>query len=427
MSRKTIKEALAEVQKRLDEAPVVSLGQLNTFRQKVGNPNATLGQYMNNLQGKTAKTGGVNDPDVIAKGLKASSPSQMGPGENRTAPQPYRPNATATAPKFTPSAPAATSSVQQPPRPVTLTPNAPAPLSNIDQVRSMRGTPVTGVSGNPITTLAPKPMTPSAQGAAETPKANPAYDRSSSPQFSQPGLSQYGQLSQPLKDTPVKAKMADEETKKGKTKVTESKLISAFLALQETNSSNIFEAAKKLSPKQKEIASLAGDKNKIDASDLKKLRSTGLKEDDIGDMINKMPKPQQKAPTNVPTPPTRPKDLGKKTVSDDPASITGMRTMESVEGSAADIKKDKAGAKKYGLSHKEWEKSKMDKKQDKGLEESLFSEAELAHLASIEEAIAKTSDAGGYITQRGGEGDRLGPTLGNQLALTDEKSKKASK
>ena len=39
---------------------------LEDYRLKSGNPTATLGQYMNQQQGKTFRKGGANDPDVIA-------------------------------------------------------------------------------------------------------------------------------------------------------------------------------------------------------------------------------------------------------------------------------------------------------------------------------------------------------------------------
>jgi len=50
-------------------------------------------------------------------------------------------------------------------------------------------------------------------------------------------------------------------------------LIDAFLALQAENSGNMFEAAKHLSAKQKKIAAVAGDKDKIDAADFAALRA----------------------------------------------------------------------------------------------------------------------------------------------------------
>jgi hypothetical protein len=46
---------------------VVSQAQMSAFRAKSGNANATLGQYLNAQRGLTARKGGANDPDVIAK------------------------------------------------------------------------------------------------------------------------------------------------------------------------------------------------------------------------------------------------------------------------------------------------------------------------------------------------------------------------
>ena len=57
--------------KRLMQEAVVSKGDLDTYRKNVGNKNATLGQYMNDLQNKTARVGGKNDPAVIQKSLKS--------------------------------------------------------------------------------------------------------------------------------------------------------------------------------------------------------------------------------------------------------------------------------------------------------------------------------------------------------------------
>lgn len=50
---------------------MVTKDQLAQYRKDVGNQNATLGQYMNDLKGKTAIAGGKNDPSVIQKTLKA--------------------------------------------------------------------------------------------------------------------------------------------------------------------------------------------------------------------------------------------------------------------------------------------------------------------------------------------------------------------
>jgi hypothetical protein len=61
---------------------VVSVAQLSAFRNKVGNQNATLGQYMNAQKGLTARKGGANDPSVIQNKLKAGqtayNPSSSG-------------------------------------------------------------------------------------------------------------------------------------------------------------------------------------------------------------------------------------------------------------------------------------------------------------------------------------------------------------
>jgi hypothetical protein len=62
----------------------------------------------------------------------------------------------------------------------------------------------------------------------------------------------------------------------GKKKMKESTgnpFIDSFLELQNTKAGNVFEAAKKLSDKQKKIASLAGHPDKIDAEDFKALRA----------------------------------------------------------------------------------------------------------------------------------------------------------
>jgi hypothetical protein len=47
------------------------MSQLNAFRSKVGNKNATLGQYMNAQKGLTARKGGANDPSIIQSKLGA--------------------------------------------------------------------------------------------------------------------------------------------------------------------------------------------------------------------------------------------------------------------------------------------------------------------------------------------------------------------
>jgi hypothetical protein len=66
---------------------VVSKAELDNYRRDSGNPNATLGQYMNQQQGLTARKGGANDPAVIAArrqpvGPAVGSQAQTASGKN---------------------------------------------------------------------------------------------------------------------------------------------------------------------------------------------------------------------------------------------------------------------------------------------------------------------------------------------------------
>lgn len=61
----------------------------------------------------------------------------------------------------------------------------------------------------------------------------------------------------------------------------ETNLIDSFLALQNDNTGNMFEAAKKLSAGQKKIAAMAGDKKKIEAADLAALRDSKKMEEEV--------------------------------------------------------------------------------------------------------------------------------------------------
>ena len=54
---------------------VVSKADLDTYRTQSGNPTATLGQYMNQQQGLTARKGGANDPAVIAAKQQPAGPA----------------------------------------------------------------------------------------------------------------------------------------------------------------------------------------------------------------------------------------------------------------------------------------------------------------------------------------------------------------
>ena len=56
---------------------VVTKAQLDAYRRDSGNPTATLGQYMNQQKGLTARKGGANDPAVIAAKQQAAAPSKV--------------------------------------------------------------------------------------------------------------------------------------------------------------------------------------------------------------------------------------------------------------------------------------------------------------------------------------------------------------
>lgn len=271
-------------------------------------------------------------------------------------------------------------------------PNAGKPLQNPNQMRSLSGQPMTDLMGRPINRLSVAPTPP--EPPAQPPAPNPAYDRSASPQFNQPEISQSGQMQNALNNTktnpyvpparpatplqppadasgrpmspgaqagaaiskavasppppqagalppitPISAKpginvstgparskpspitvnngkptSTDDIDQQGKTKVTESRLISAFFALQNNKRENMFEAAKK-------VASKVKDKKLEEDDDA----------DPIGTLIKKMP-PAPASPT-APTPPVRPSSLTppKPKKNPDPGSITGMNTIESVE------------------------------------------------------------------------------------------------
>jgi predicted nucleic acid-binding Zn-ribbon protein len=198
---------------------------------------------MNAAQGKTAIAGGKNDPSVIQKGYDETS-------GGRTRAYDPAPSATST-PAPAPSA--------------TPTP-APAPEKAPE-----------------ITSKSPN------DNEAPTSKSN----------FSST-VSDF--LGRPVANIKNWLGSSEEESgpSKGKKKMSESTLINSFLKLQETKAGNVFESAKKmnkvcpkcgkspcqcdgdpkkveeekeLSPKQKKIAALAGDKDKLDAGDFAALRA----------------------------------------------------------------------------------------------------------------------------------------------------------
>jgi hypothetical protein len=135
------------------KAPVVTKDQLDKFRQDTGNPNATLGQYMNQQKGLTARKGGANDPDMIQKNL---APDQQAyrPGAAPAAPAPVRtiPSPTAPGGQFAPGSRMGTTPAA-PTSPLTIPPNT-GPKSRFGDPTQDPGT------GKPIASPTPPPAAP---------------------------------------------------------------------------------------------------------------------------------------------------------------------------------------------------------------------------------------------------------------------------
>lgn len=108
-------------------------------------------------------------------------------------------------------------------------------------------------------------------GTAKT--ANPAGPEAPKPAPKAPDINNSINMSKPASERTESGKKMKEEV--------ENPLIAAFLALQDDKTGNMFEAAKSLSPKQKKIAAVAGDKSKIDAEDFKALRGGKKMEEDV--------------------------------------------------------------------------------------------------------------------------------------------------
>jgi hypothetical protein len=123
---------------------VVSKADLEDYRLKSGNPTATLGQYMNQQQGKTFRKGGANDPAVIAArrqpaGPAVGSQAQTATGANELAKQNIAGLATsqvaqpAAAPAATPGTAAAPSAFNQGSLGTRAPATEPAPLSVVSR------------------------------------------------------------------------------------------------------------------------------------------------------------------------------------------------------------------------------------------------------------------------------------------------------
>jgi|688.fasta_scaffold188947_2 hypothetical protein len=119
---------------------VVSKAELDNYRRDSGNPNATLGQYMNQQQGLTARKGGANDPAVIAArqqpvGPTVGSQAQTATGKNELDKFNIAANkpTPAPAPAATPGTAAAPSAFNQGSLGTRAPATEPAPLSVVSR------------------------------------------------------------------------------------------------------------------------------------------------------------------------------------------------------------------------------------------------------------------------------------------------------
>jgi hypothetical protein len=100
---------------------------------------------------------------------------------------------------------------------------------------------------------------------------------------------------------------------------------------------------------------------------------------------------------------------GKKKMMEAKCPKCGMTSCmcEAVEGSEKDNKEDKKLAKKYGMTHAEWEKSKMDKKHDKKMEEEIEQIDELSKetLRSYAQKALRKGDMAARMSNNGTQKD----------------------
>jgi hypothetical protein len=159
---------------------VVSKADLDNYRRDSGNPNATLGQYMNQQQGLTARKGGANDPAVIAARQQTAGPpvgsqEQTASGKNELAKQNIAAN---KPPAVAPAAPAP--AAPAPAAPVTTAAPVAEPVPDASApINPLRGNfSVAGSSSNNAT----QPANPMRGIQATNPVAsNLATDTTSQP------------------------------------------------------------------------------------------------------------------------------------------------------------------------------------------------------------------------------------------------------
>ena len=261
---KTIKEALAEVQRHaeqkkaeriMNEWETVDENLLSTLAKGVITAGKNFGRnFVKGTTGSTtnvtrSSTGTFASPgaasktgEAIGKGGKilADNPGKTGLGVGAVAGgmavDRLKKDSAAAQPTETPTTPSGRA--QRPAGPDQTLRDAPAPA--------------------PATTTS-RPSAP-----RQSAPAKPELDISA--QKDRPGYGAYWGKHDVQTEDGLK--------KGGKKKVSESALINAFFELHSTKTAdNVFEAAKKLSAKQKKIAKLAGDPDEIEAEDLAALRA----------------------------------------------------------------------------------------------------------------------------------------------------------
>ena len=173
---------------------------------------------------------------------------------------------------------------------------------------------------------------------------------------------------------------------KGKKKMSESVLVNAFLKLQESKSENMFEAAKKAKKDYDGDGKVESEKDEVWGSRFKAAKKAGKME-------------EGKVPDNWEenTPATRKKTVNKHLAAE---KVPGSKNLKMEEGAAVIVAgaNNKRAAAETDRKKQEDDKSaaaamdKRDLPSQQQEEKSIFSEAELAHLASFEEAVAPQTD-----------------------------------
>ena len=309
---KTIQESLAEVQRNAEVKKVQKvMNEWEILDEKI---KASTLARLNKASKEADAARGVGGPPKPAFTKTGEydpslvSPIQPTPSSIKAPPtaapvgQAAKPNA--------PAAPAAAPSTAKPAAPVpaaAATPSAPSKITRPVIAAGVAGAGLVGAAAinqsKQTTTPSTTPSAPSnatalakdAQSKGQKILPSTGYDSKGAGGEAAP-MSNAPKPSAPRQSAPAKPELdisaqkdrpgygaywgkhdvqtEDGLKKGGKKKVSESALINAFFELHSTKTAdNVFEAAKKLSAKQKKIAKLAGDPDEIEAEDLAALRA----------------------------------------------------------------------------------------------------------------------------------------------------------